>query len=158
MMVPIRLSSLMQAFGGELVNANNEAVINSVSINTREIKAGDLFVALKGERFDAHDFISEAEQKGAQALVVDRKITHSDLPQWVVDDTTQALGHIAQQQRSHFQGQLIAITGSSGKTTVKGMAEHILRAEVGDAVFATKGNLNNHIGVPLSLLSLNSQH
>lgn len=158
MISPIFLSSLAEQFGGVVIHPDENLQITSVSINTRDMSVGDLFVALKGERFDAHDFVGEAQKQGASALVVEKEIVGSELPQWVVADTTHALGYIAQAQRDQFSGQLIAITGSSGKTTVKGMLESILRAEAGDGVFATKGNLNNHIGVPLSLLSLTAQH
>jgi UDP-N-acetylmuramoyl-tripeptide--D-alanyl-D-alanine ligase len=156
MISPLKFSVLAQQFGGDV--CHDDVSFQSVSINTREIVAGDVFVALKGERFDAHDFIVDAQAKGAKALVVEKEVVDCSLPQWVVSDTTKALGHIAQAQRGHFKGQVVAITGSSGKTTVKGMLESILRAEVADDVFATKGNLNNHIGVPLSLLALREKH
>jgi len=156
MITPLRFSVLAQQFGGDV--CHDDVSFQSVSINTREMVTGDVFVALKGERFDAHDFIVDAQAKGAKALVVEKEVVDCGLPQWVVSDTTKALGHIAKAQRGHFKGQLVAITGSSGKTTVKGMLESILRAEVADGVFATKGNLNNHIGVPLSLLALREKH
>lgn len=148
----LSLSHLQAHYGGVLINADTR--FSSVSINTRELNAGDLFVAVRGDRFDAHQFVGSAIENGACALVVEREIEHSDLPQWLVEDTTIALGNIAHAHRKLFSGQLIAITGSSGKTTVKGMLLSILEAAVGNKVFATHGNLNNHIGVPLSLLSI----
>jgi UDP-N-acetylmuramoyl-tripeptide--D-alanyl-D-alanine ligase len=156
MISAIKFSVLAQQFGG--VVYHDDVSFLSVSINTREIVAGDVFVAIKGECFDGRDFIADAQAKGAKALVVESEVIGCNLSQWVVEDTTKALGHIAQAQRGHFTGQLVAITGSSGKTTVKGMLESILRAEVAGDVFATKGNLNNHIGVPLSVLSLREEH
>jgi UDP-N-acetylmuramoyl-tripeptide--D-alanyl-D-alanine ligase len=156
MISALSLQYLSSRFGGEVINGDIE--FTSVSINTRDINADDCFVALKGERFDAHNFLSVAMNAGACAVVVDHAIADISIPQWVVDDTTMALGHIAHVQREHFIGQLIAITGSSGKTTVKGMLLSILQVAVGTDVFTTQGNLNNHIGVPLSLLSLMAHH
>jgi UDP-N-acetylmuramoyl-tripeptide--D-alanyl-D-alanine ligase len=156
MINPLSLCTLQSRFGGSVINSDIEFV--SLSTNTRDMSEGDLFVALKGERFDAHDFLSLAIANGACGLVVDRMVPESHLPQWVVEDTTLALGNIARMQREQFMGKLVAITGSSGKTTVKGMLLSILQAELGDTVFATQGNLNNHIGVPLSLLSLSKSH
>jgi UDP-N-acetylmuramoyl-tripeptide--D-alanyl-D-alanine ligase len=158
MISSLDLHCLVRRFGGEAINNSNDISFSSVSINTRKIGAGDIFVAIKGDRFDGHDFVTDAQAQGAIALVVETEVKNSELPQWVVNDTTLALGHIAEAQRDNFFGKLIAITGSSGKTTVKGMLESILRAAVGNDVFATKGNLNNHIGVPLTLLSIRSNH
>lgn len=152
----LSLKNLQQRFGGVLVNG--DAVFDSVSTDTRHIQAGDLFVALKGASFDAHDFLADAVASGAAALVVENETKELSLPQWLVDDTTVGLGHIAKAQRDNFSGKLIAITGSGGKTTVKGMLQSIFQQLVGDKIFATKGNLNNHIGVPLSLLSLTKEH
>lgn len=156
MIKALNLIRLAERFGGSVVNG--DASVHGVSTNTKAINSGDVFVALKGERFDAHNFVGEAQSQGAIALVVEKHITTSDCPQWIVNDTTVALGNIAKAQRDNFLGKLVAITGSSGKTTVKGMLESILRVAADDKVFATKGNLNNHIGVPLSLLSLQSHH
>lgn len=158
MIKPLDLQNLARRFGGEVINNSHAVHFSSVSINTRTMDAGDLFVAIKGDQFDGHKFVASAQSQGAIALVVEKEILDSDLPQWLVGDTTLALGHIAEAQRDNFLGKIVAITGSSGKTTVKGMLESILRVAVSDHVFATKGNLNNHIGVPLSLLSLKSQH
>ncbi len=158
MITPLLLTDLQKVYGGNLVACSDGQAICSVSTNTRDIAMGDTFVALKGERFDAHDFIASAIDNGASALVVDHEIDGVELAQWVVADTTLALGHISHAQREQFTGKLVAITGSSGKTTVKGMVHSILQAAVGDKVFATQGNLNNHIGVPQSLLSINASH
>ncbi|MFT5116547.1 MAG: UDP-N-acetylmuramoyl-tripeptide--D-alanyl-D-alanine ligase [Kiritimatiellia bacterium] len=156
MISALSLQYLRSHFGGEVINENVE--FTSVSINTRDINSGDCFVALKGDRFDAHEFLAAAVNAGVCAVVVDHAVDEISIPQWVVDDTTIALGHIAHAQRENFTGQLFAITGSSGKTTVKGMLLSILQLAVGGAVFATQGNLNNHIGVPLTLLSLMKHH
>lgn len=162
MIKPLLLRELYDRFGGELVvNEPADAAVisfNSLSIDTRQIQKNDLFVAIIGDRFDGHDYAVLAENKGATALVVSRVIEGVTIPQWVVDDTTIALGHIALMATEDFSGKLVAITGSSGKTTVKGMLQSILSVAVNDAVFATQGNLNNHFGVPLSLLSLTQKH
>jgi UDP-N-acetylmuramoyl-tripeptide--D-alanyl-D-alanine ligase len=152
----LSLSGLQKNYGGDIANGNVQ--FTSLSINTRELVVGDLFVALKGERFDAHQFLAAAIDGGACGLVVHERLEDVSLPQWIVEDTTLALGYIAQAHKKQFTGQLIAVTGSGGKTTVKGMLLSILNASVGDQVFATHGNLNNHIGVPLSLLSLEHHH
>ncbi|WP_293268928.1 UDP-N-acetylmuramoyl-tripeptide--D-alanyl-D-alanine ligase [Neptunomonas sp.] len=144
-----RLSGLLSAISGQLVG--QDVTFSRVNTDTRSIQPGDLFVALKGERFDAHEFAGQAIAAGAVALVVDTKLA-LDVPQIVVCDTRVALGKIAEYNRAFFQGVLFAITGSSGKTTVKEMLAEIL-AGAGQ-VLATKGNLNNDIGVPLTLLRI----
>lgn len=133
-----------------------DAEFTAVSIDTRTLKEGELFVALRGERFDAHDFIQDAVAKKPCALVVERFFPEISLPQLVVSDSLLALGQIAALNRSLFARPIIAITGSSGKTTVKTLLAGIL-AECGPT-HATKGNFNNHVGVPLTLLQLDAQH
>lgn len=162
MLKPISLDILAQRYGGVAINGAH--LFHQVSTDTRTLARGDLFVALEGDRFDAHDYLSQALDRGAKGLVVDQKYKQK-LPAaaghavWMVSDTTVALGFISHYQRQYFQYPLIAITGSSGKTTVKGMLREILSVSAGsDRVFATRGNYNNHIGVPLSLLQLNQSH
>lgn len=135
---------------------NGDAEFTQVSIDSRSLNAGELFVALRGERFDAHDFIADAVAKKPCALVVERFFPEIKLPQLVVSDSLLALGQIAALNRSLFTRPVIAITGSSGKTTVKTLLAGIL-AECG-STHATKGNFNNHVGVPLTLLQLEAQH
>ena len=125
-----------------------------VHSDTRSLQRGDLFVALKGERFDAHDFLAQAKASGAVAAIAERGLEAAGLPGLQVADTQQALTALARAWRRRFQLPLIAVTGSNGKTTVTQMIATILRAWLGDAAFATAGNLNNHIGVPLTLLRL----
>lgn len=156
MIKPLSLSLLQARFGGELINGDVQ--FSNISTNTRDISAQDLFVALKGERFDAHNFLDSAQASGACGLVVEQADEAVSLPQWVVKDTTLALGDIARAQRDEFAGKVVAVTGSSGKTTVKGMIFSVFQAAYGEQAFATKGNLNNHIGVPLTVLSLEKQH
>jgi len=148
-MSELRLTDAAVAFGGTLLNP--DCTFNNVSIDSRTIAKGELFVALKGERFDAHQFLPDIADK-ASGLVVSTADKSLPLPQWVVADTTEALGQLARMRRDQFEGVLIAITGSSGKTSVKEMISSILRQS--RSVHATMGNLNNHIGVPLTLLSM----
>ena len=130
-----------------------------VTTDSRKLQKGDLFVALCGEKFDGHDFIEPVAKQGACAAVVQKKQSVA-LPQLVVDNTIHALGNLGALNRELFQGPVIAITGSSGKTTVKQMIASILAAMTRDAnkVLATRGNLNNHIGVPQTLLEISKQH
>ena len=131
-----------------------------VSTDTRTVRAGELFVALRGDKFDGHNFLDQAKQAGAVAAMVDRKLTGKPpLPVVVVADTKLALGGLAKGWRARFQPALVGIVGSNGKTTVKEMLAAILRHHAGsDAVLATAGNLNNDIGLPLTLLRLREAH
>jgi len=144
--------------GGRASGGN--PVFTGVSTDTRSLRSGDLFVALRGERFDGHAFLPQAKSGGASAAMVDRRHQgESPLPVVVVDDTRLALGTLARGWRSQFAPALIAVTGSNGKTTVKEMLASILRAHAGDReVLATAGNLNNDIGLPLTLLRMREHH
>ena len=124
--------------------------------DTRSLCPGDLFVALKGEHFDAHDFLPQARAAGAVAALATHGLSAAGdgLPGIQVENTLIALQQLAAGWRARMQLPLIAVTGSNGKTTVTQMIASILRAAWGDAAFATAGNLNNHIGVPLTLLRL----
>lgn len=144
-----RLADAALAFGGTLLNPDCE--FSRVSIDSRNLVEGELFVAIKGERFDGHEFLTDVSLK-ASGLVVSCPDKNLPVTQWVVEDTTKALGQLARMNRDRFKGKLIAVTGSSGKTSVKEMIASI-HAQ-GAKVHATKGNLNNHIGVPLTLLSM----
>ena len=125
-----------------------------VHSDTRSLQRGDLFVALKGENFDAHDFLAQAKASGAAAAIAERGLAEAGLPGLQVADAQVALTALAHAWRRRFHLPLIAVTGSNGKTTVTQMIATILRAWLGDSAFATAGNLNNHIGVPLTLLRL----
>jgi UDP-N-acetylmuramoyl-tripeptide--D-alanyl-D-alanine ligase len=129
-----------------------------VHTDTRTLRAGDLFVALKGERFDAHDFLPQARAAGAVAAIATRGIAEAGLDGLIVPDSLLALQMLATGWRRRFSGPVIAVTGSNGKTTVTQMVASILRAAHGDAAHATAGNLNNHIGVPLTVLQLRAAH
>ncbi len=151
--------------GAQVVRANAlpDAVICRVHTDTRSIEPGDLFVALKGERFDALDFLAQAQHQGAVAAICQgaaaaAKLAQVGLPGWVVPDAKLALAQLATHWRAQFSLPVIAVTGSNGKTTVTQMVASILRTWQGDAALATLGNLNNDIGVPLTVLRLRAQH
>ena len=133
---------------------------SGVSTDSRTLRRGELFVALRGERFDGHGFLQNAAAAKAAAALVDSRYTGNlPLAAAVVDDTRLALGVLARHWRSRFRPALIAVAGSNGKTTVKEMLASILRSHAGDeAVLATAGNLNNDIGVPLTLLRMRQGH
>jgi UDP-N-acetylmuramoyl-tripeptide--D-alanyl-D-alanine ligase len=128
--------------------------LTGVCIDSRQVKPGNLFAAISGDRFDGHAFINDAVAHGAVAVLVSRLIPDIAIPQLMVADTIKALGVIAAAHRQHLDCQVIALTGSNGKTTVKEMIAAILPKPS----FATPGNLNNHIGVPLSVLQLQREH
>ena len=133
-------------------------VVHRVHTDTRTLQHGDLFVALKGERFDANDFLADAAAQGASAALVHHGLAAAQLVGIEVPDTRVALGQLAAGWRAQFALPVIAVTGSNGKTTVTQMIASILRADVGDAALATQGNLNNDIGVPQTLLRLRAHH
>ena len=152
----MRLSELAAVLAAPL--RGTDVGFATVSTDTRNIRSGDLFVALKGERFDAHAFVAEAAKAGAVAALVEHAV-EAAIPQIVVGSTLAALAALGAHWRGRFNMPLIALTGSNGKTTVKEMLASILRAQAGgDSVLATRGNLNNHIGVPLMLLELREAH
>ncbi len=129
-----------------------------VHTDTRSLQPGDLFVALKGERFDAHHFLPQARAAGAAAAIAERGLAEAQLPGLQVADTRAALADLSAAWRARMHLPLIAVTGSNGKTTVTQMIAFILRAWLGDAALATEGNFNNDIGVPLTLLRLRQDH
>jgi len=135
-----------------------EAVFNGVSTDSRTAGKGLLFVALKGENFDAHDFLPDVAAKGVAAVVAERLPAEFSLPALVVKDCRLALGEMAGNWRSGFDLPVIGVTGSNGKTTVKEMIAAILRMAYGDGFLATAGNLNNDIGVPQTLFRLDPSH
>ncbi|MBB3059404.1 UDP-N-acetylmuramoyl-tripeptide--D-alanyl-D-alanine ligase [Microbulbifer rhizosphaerae] len=153
MINPLTLQQLQDRFGGELVNGSVQ--FDRVCTDTRELDERALFVALKGENFDAHDFVGDLEER-VLGLVVEREIPGSALPQWIVEDTTVALGWIGRLCREQFNGRVIAITGSCGKTTVKEMLAAIFAQRHNACV--TRGNLNNQFGLPMTLFGLRPDH
>ncbi len=146
-MILMSLNEVANICQGRLNGVNTS--ISSVSTDSRNIEAQGLFVALIGERFDAHSFVSVAEEQGAVALLVSHEVD-SSLPQVIVSDTEKALGLLGQYVHQQCHSFTIALTGSCGKTTVKEMLASILKRS--GEVLATAGNFNNEIGVPLTLL------
>ena len=155
----MKLSEAARVLPGRLAGADVD--IRGVTTDSRRVGAGDLFVALPGERFDGHDYVVEALRRGAAAALVSREVRDAaPYSQLVVDDTRAALGRLAAHWREKFPIPLAALTGSNGKTTVKEMLAAILAAHAGGRahVLATQGNLNNDIGMPLTLLALRTGH
>ncbi len=154
----LALSWLSQARG---VNVH-AVVADRVHTDSRSLQAGDLFVALRGERFDGNAFIAQAKAQGAVAVVCEAsgeaQAAAHGLPALVVPDARIALGELAAGWRAQFSLPLIAVTGSNGKTTVTQMIASILHAHAGDDALSTQGNLNNDIGVPLTLFNLRAHH
>ena len=148
-MRPLTLSELAEPLAASLHGGDRE--ILGVTTDSRALRSGDLFVALRGDNFDGHDYVAQVEAAGAAAAIVSRQVD-SELPQLQVADTQRALGLLGGYNRQLYKGPLVAITGSSGKTTVKNMVQAVL-ARRGETL-ATLGNLNNEIGVPLTLLRL----
>jgi UDP-N-acetylmuramoyl-tripeptide--D-alanyl-D-alanine ligase len=142
------LAEAAAAVGGRVLGV--DVSFDSIGKDSRSDCAGQLFVALRGGRFDAHGFVAQAREHGAAAALVDHPLD-VDIPQWVVEDTRLALGRLAAAWRDLFPGKVIAVTGSNGKTTCKEMIAAVL-AQTG-TVRATEGNLNNDIGMPLTLLA-----
>ena len=154
----MHLAQAAIVLGGEL--RGSDVRFLNVCTDSRTLQSGDLFVALRGERYDGHDFVAKAAAAGAVAALIDREHQQAaPLPVAAVDDTTVALGALAAHWRRQFNIPMIVVAGSNGKTTVKEMIAACLRAHYGDeAVLATRGNLNNHIGLPLTLLTLRAAH
>ena len=152
-MMTWNLSEMARIAQGQLIGADRE--FSSVSTDTRSLQSGALFVALSGPNFDGHDFVEAAAARGAAAALVQRPLTLA-LPQIVVDDPLRALSAFAREWRRQFQIPLIGVTGSNGKTTTKEIIGAIL-AQLGPCLI-TRGNLNNHIGVPLMLMELRATH
>ncbi|MWV16538.1 UDP-N-acetylmuramoyl-tripeptide--D-alanyl-D-alanine ligase [Pseudomonas sp. L-22-4S-12] len=156
MLKPLLLSEVAPALHARLHGA--DVAFCAVSTDSRKIEAGQLFVALSGPNFDGHDYLAEVAGKGAVAALVEREVAGVALPQLIVSDSRVGLGRLGALNRQAYSGSLAAVTGSSGKTTVKEMLASILRAGLHGPVLATRGNLNNDLGAPLTLLELAPEH
>jgi MurE/MurF fusion protein len=164
------IESLVNATKGSLVGESSNGKLNSIKIDSRKIKKGDIFVAIVGERFDAHAYLEQVVEAGAGCLVVDRMVDSSfTVPVILVNDTEQALGDLASYRRTCMKEistpLIAAITGSSGKTTAKEMCAAIFMEQWPDQpdvpekrLLKTEGNFNNLIGLPLSLLPVSPKH
>jgi len=152
------LAQLMSAMPGARL-VGNDVAFEGVSTDSRKLQPGMLFVALRGEVFDAHNFLGQVASSGVAAVVVEQLPEGWTLPAIVVPNTLTALGQIANQWRAQYAIPVIGVTGSNGKTTVKEMIASILAVAFGeDQRLATQGNLNNEIGVPLTLFRLGARH
>ncbi|MDB9822719.1 UDP-N-acetylmuramoyl-tripeptide--D-alanyl-D-alanine ligase [Deltaproteobacteria bacterium] len=153
----ITAEEIIQPIGGELVSGRSGSIISGVSTDSREIEPGRIFLALKGERYDGHDFAGKALEKGASGIVIEKGrrsgvSANNDTAIIAVPDTLRALGDLASWWRQQHNVTVAAITGSMGKTTTKEMTSNILRLSA--RTLKNKGNLNNLIGLPLTLLGL----
>ena len=156
-MKPLSLRTIADWCGGRLASGDPDAMASSVSTDTRTICQGSLFVALAGERFDAHEFAGAAAAAGAVAVVASRPVTvPAGVGVILADDTLTALQHLGAAWRRAWGGAVVGLTGSNGKTSTKDLTRAVLARAFRTA--ATSGNLNNHIGVPLTLLSIDPEH
>lgn len=161
----VPLSLVTDWLSAPLPSASASVMVQGVSTDTRTLQVGDLFIALRGEQFDAHEFLEDVREAGAVAAVVEGghpMLSSPALDGWpliVCDDTRDALGTLGQAWRQRYSVKVVAVTGSNGKTTTKELVTHLLAAAVGtEAVLSTLGNFNNEIGLPLTLLRLAPQH
>lgn len=151
-MIRFRLSEIASKLDARVVG--DDVVFNAISTDTRQIKDGDLFVAIRGDNFDGHEYLDTAQSKNAVAALVDHEL-NKDLPQLVVADTRIGLGQLAAAWRQKSKAVVVAVTGSNGKTTLKELIASILSTQ--DSVLATQGNLNNDIGLPITLTRLQDE-
>jgi len=154
----LTLAQVQQWIPGARLVGEPTTLITRVHTDTRTLANGDLFVALKGERFDANEFLADAKARGAVAAIAHHGLQEAGLAGLEVPDSLAALGALAAGWRAQFDLPLIAVTGSNGKTTVTQMIAAILVAFRADRALATAGNFNNEIGVPLTLLRLRAKH
>jgi UDP-N-acetylmuramoyl-tripeptide--D-alanyl-D-alanine ligase len=158
-MTMFSLNEAAAAIPGATVFGDGATTFERICTDSRTAGPGDLFVAIKGERFDAHDFLPEVAARGVSAVLVSRGCGELRAPALCVADTRAALGLLARAWRRRFAIPLVAVTGSNGKTTVKEMISSIFAAAAGSqARLATAGNFNNEIGLPLTLFRLNPSH
>ncbi|MFN4112302.1 MAG: UDP-N-acetylmuramoyl-tripeptide--D-alanyl-D-alanine ligase, partial [Ignavibacteria bacterium] len=156
----ITISDLKKISGSEFLNKELIQPISGISIDSRKLKEGDLFFAIKGENFDGHNFVDEVISKGASAVVIEKsqieKFQLKKYPLLIVEDTVKALGELANIYRKKFDVKIIGLTGSNGKTTTKEMIAKVLSSKY--KTLKTEGNLNNNIGVPLNLFRLDKSY
>ncbi len=152
-MIKMNLSEITKNLNGTLIGENSE--IFGVSIDTRTLQTGNLYIAISGKNFDGHDFVDSAKDAGAVAVLTHKKLI-TDLPQILVENTHSTLGELAKMWREKMPAQIVGVTGSNGKTTTKEMLAAIF--SVNSSVLFTQGNLNNDIGVPLTLLKLSPEN
>jgi UDP-N-acetylmuramoyl-tripeptide--D-alanyl-D-alanine ligase len=153
------LQFIAMACAGRQLSGLPETQVRRVCTDSRQVKTGDLFIALRGERFDGHDFLRAVSEKGAGAVVAERKSVPADWSGCAmisVEDTRQALGQLAAQYRKDFALPVVAVGGSNGKTTTKELVASVLRQE--RVTLWSEASFNNNIGVPLTMLRLEKSH
>jgi UDP-N-acetylmuramoyl-tripeptide--D-alanyl-D-alanine ligase len=156
-MDPIHINDVIKAVRGQLVQGSSNIGINGVSIDSRTIKPGDLFLAFPGERVDGHDFLEQVFDQGAAAAVISHPVNFQSRAALImVDDPLKALQDLAYYYRQLYNIPVVAVTGSTGKTTTKDLIAGVLEQRF--KVLKTSGNYNNEIGLPLTLLQLNHSH
>ncbi|HCE04265.1 MAG TPA: UDP-N-acetylmuramoyl-tripeptide--D-alanyl-D-alanine ligase, partial [Acidobacteria bacterium] len=155
--LPLTLGTLARAVDGRLCAGEPSVVVRGLSIDSRSLNAGDLFVAIQGDRFDGHTFVADALARGAMGALVSDETALGPSPAvgLVVGDTLRALQMASRYVRRASGATVVAITGSAGKTTTKELTAAALTSSY--KVFRSRGNLNNHIGLPLSLLELRAR-
>ena len=157
--IKITIEDLFNIPSAEIFNPDTYKALSSVEIDSRKVKKGSLFVAIKGDKLDGHNFLLDSLKKGAAAVVIDssklKKFSFLEIPMISVDDTTKAYGGIAKIWRNKLSAKVLSVTGSNGKTTVKEMVSTLLAEKY--SVAKTESNNNNHIGVPLTILSTNEK-
>lgn len=154
-MKKLSLDEIINLLQGEVVNYKKDLIVNGISTDTRSIKKGDVFIALKGENFNGNKFVNLAEENGAICAVVSEKV-ECNIPTIIVENTLYALGSIASYYRQKFDIPFIAVTGSAGKTSTKEVIASVL--EEGFSVHKTEKNFNNEIGLPHTIFKLDSNH
>ncbi len=154
----LTIQEILKASKGKLLKGKSAIKVKGISIDSRTFKAGDLFIAIKGNNFDGHDFINVAIEKRASSVMIAKGnvVINKDIPVILVKDTIVALGHLARFVRTRAKIPVIAITGSTGKTTTKELVACVLETRY--KVLKNVGTQNNHIGVPMTLLKLNKDH
>ncbi len=152
----LTIQDIIKATKGQLISGSSNTIVSSISTDSRTLKEGDLFVALIGERFDGHDFINQAMERGAIGVIISKDIEQKIGCVIKVADTLQAFGNIAKFYRERFDIPVIGITGSNGKTTTKDMVASVLQKKYN--VLKSEGNLNNTIGLPLTIFNLSRSH
>ena len=154
----LSLKQIHQWLPGSRLVGDPEQTVLRVHTDSRSVEPQDLFVALRGERFDAHDFLPQLASLGVTSAIAEQGLAQAGLMGLEVDNTKQALGELAHAWRMQFNGPVIAVTGSNGKTTVTQMLASIMQVWQGEHALATQGNFNNDIGLPLTLLRLRAHH
>ncbi|MDD2573449.1 MAG: UDP-N-acetylmuramoyl-tripeptide--D-alanyl-D-alanine ligase [Bacillota bacterium] len=157
-MINLKITDIATAVKGEIVCGPKDGMVDKISLDTRTLEQGSLFIPLRGERFDGHDFLAQAARKGARVMIVDREGDYGYRYVSVirVKDTLEALHLLARWYRTRFEADFVAVTGSTGKTTTKNIIATVLEAKYN--VLKTPGNYNNQIGLPATIMSLDVSH